>query len=327
MARYSEVPINLQRRELYGSSFFKESFGQRADDIRRKLIIDYSVPPENRVPGHEKRDVWKEEAEDIVLLTGGGPEVKILDAGMSGGYLIRKLLEHPGFNGEVTGVDIETTHVDDLQKELEQEFPDARVSLGQADAEKLNFANIGGTRHRIPDDYFDVTAENYIHHHTHDPESAIRAALRVTKVGGHSIFAARHLGHLDNVYFAARMAATNLRLEVPEPYYHKYDFDRMKTFLSKLEAAGVCRLKKEVPHVSYLWIDGNEEGRNDFSNAVIALLPDMNRRTAQKKTVQEVKDFLDDLFYPGYLAGAIRYYGGYIMDYVAQKYFIVQKLK
>jgi ubiquinone/menaquinone biosynthesis C-methylase UbiE len=326
MAKYSEVPVNLQRKELYGSSFFKESFGQRADDIRRKLIIDYSVPPEDRVPGYEKRDVWKEEARDIIELTGGGPDVRVLDAGMSGGYLIRKLLEHSGFSGQVTGVDIEAAHVDELQKELRQEFPDAKFELGQADAEKLNFAVIGDTRHRIPDDYFDVTIENYIHHHTHDPEAAIRAALRVTKAGGHSIFAARHIGHLDNVYFAAGTAAQNLGLKIPEPYYHKYDFDQMKLYLTELEEQGVCRLVKEVPHVNHLWIDGNEEGWSDFSNAVMALLPDMNRQGAQKKTIQELSDFLNDLYFPGYVSGSIKYYNGYIMDVVAQKYFIVQKL-
>lgn len=331
MKKYTRAPVNRQRRELYGPSFPEETFEQRADDIRRKLIIDYSVPPDLREQGYKKRDTWEEEAKDIIELTGGGPEITVLDAGMSGGYMIRKLLdtdvEGQRFNGSVVGIDIETPHIHRLKESFSAEYPGANIQLGKADAEKLDVIKIGKAVHRIPDNYFDATIENYIHHHTPNPESAIDSAIRVTKPGGYCLFAARATGHLDNVYFCAGIAADNLGLKKPHPYYDNYDFFMMKDYLNKLESQGRCRIVKEVAHAGYLWIDGNDEGWRDFSNAVTALLPDMNRGSDKKRTTEELRDFLNNLLYPGYIAGSIRYHEGYIMDFFAQKYFAVEVLK
>lgn len=332
-SKLSKVPVHRQRQELYGSTFIEESLAQRADDIRRKLIIDYSVPPEQRLPGYEKRDTWKEEAEDIIRLTGGGLEIKVLDAGMSGGYMIRCLLEAQvdgqRFEGSIVGADIEAPHIRRMRQMLGIDYPSARIDLGKADAEKLDAIEINGAVHPIPDNFFDVTIENYIHHHTPNPEAAIDAALRVTKPGGYAFFAGRAPGHLDNVYFAAELAANSLSLTRAEPYYDHYDFFMMKDYLEQLQNQGKCRIIKEGVQVSYLWIDGTDEGWRDLSNAVMALLPDMNRGQdkSNRMSPEELRDFLDNLYFPGYFAGAIRSYNGYFIDYVAQKYFEVEVLE
>ncbi len=324
MPRYSEVPVKKQRAELYGPTFGAETLNQRADDIRRKLIIDYSVHPNNRRPNYEKKDTWKEIARYIIDYTGGGEELIMLDAGASSGYMIDQALRM-GFMGRIVGADIEASHMHLLDAELAKAHPIARVDLGHADAESLDiFTDTNGLRHEIPNDFFDVTTELFIHHHTPHPEAAIEAALDVTKNGGLAIFGGRAVGHLDNVYFVAGLAANYFGLKPPRPYYKNYDFFMMKSYL---EGNPRCRIIKEGMHANHIWIDGDGDGWNDVSNAVVALLPDMNRDLRKKAEVQDMREYLETTLKKGYFAGAIRYYNGYILDTVAQKYFAVEVTK
>lgn len=330
--------VNRQREAQYGPSFQAESLSQRADDLRRALILKYSLTPEQRAAGERPRDMWREIASRIIDLVGAGEETIGLDAGTSSGYFIRQLLES-GLRGSLVGVDMVANHFPLLRQELERDYPGARVELGEADAETLDrikiFGDLGASQERpILDDVFDFSVSLNTYHHTDNPEEIIKSLWRVTKPGGYVATMARAVGHFNNIYEKiGPQVAKEYNTTIPEPFYDKYDFMRLDKFVDDFDG---FESVDEGLQAGWLYIDGDDEGWNDLARVVFSLLPEFEKiDSGALLTAEELRDFLEQkvktryfrknkIYYQGL---GYQYPQGFVTDFVFQKYRIMKVIK
>jgi len=99
------------------------------------------------------------------------PKKRVLDVGCGTGVLLHQLAGLVE-GGEVVGVDISQTMVDEATKRAE----DIR---GNLKFEKRNALALG-----IPDNTFDAAMSSVVFQHLPDPEQALSEMIRVTKPGG-----------------------------------------------------------------------------------------------------------------------------------------------
>jgi|GEM_PF-6279836 len=331
--------VSRQRESQYGPSFSAESLEQRADDLRRNLILKYGLTPEQRAAGEKPRDMWREIATHLLALTGGGEEIVGLDAGTSSGYFIRQSLES-GFKGSLVGVDVEANHFPLLRRELERDYPGARVDLGEADAENLDRIRVFGRQgvnreHPIQDNMFDFAVSLNTFHHTDNPEEIIKSLWRVTKPGGYVATMARAVGHFNNIYEQiGPQVAEEYNTAIPEPFYDKYDFMRLDQFVDSFAGfEGVT----EGLQAGWLYIDGDEQGWNDLARVVFSLLPEFEKIDSggAPLTAEELRSFLEQKVKTKYYKRNKVYYEGldrqypqgFVTEFVFQKYRVLKVIK
>lgn len=330
--------VSRQREAQYGPSFNAESLEQRADDLRRNLILKYALTPEQRAAGEKPRDMWREIAVHLLDLTSGGEDIVGLDAGTSSGYFIRQSLG-AGFKGSLVGVDVVANHFPLLKRELERDYPSARVDLGKADAETLDrirvFGNQGADQeHAIPDNMFDFSVSLNTYHHTDRPEEILKSLWRATKPGGYVATMARAVGHFNNIYEKiGPLVAQEYGTSIPEPFYDKYDFMKLDSFVDSFWG---FESVTEGLQAGWLYIDGDEQGWNDLARVVFSLLPEFEKiDDGQPLTAEELRDFLEEKVKTRYFRKNKIYYQGldrqypqgFVTDFVFQKYRILKVIK
>ncbi len=328
---FSERNFAAERRAQYGPSFPAESLRQRADDIRRELILKYARP-EYRLNA-QPRDLWREMAKDILNIAGNRPETIGMDVGTSSGYLIDVLLDE-GYVGKLVATDIETTHFPQLREWIDKNFPTADIDLGSSNAETLRRVKIhAGAAHPVLSDSIDFVVVANVLHHTAQPEAVFNAVHRVLKPGGIALFAGRNVTHLANLYEFAKPVARKFNTDQPQSFYHKHDFELIKRELNDMSEYEILEVNEQGTPTDpeaereLLWIPNTEEGRSDYWNAFYTLLPMMKQVDKRGPLTRvEVEDFIESEMRP-YLEDLANFYGGNFPEGLSQGYVVSRAVK
>lgn len=335
--RYLERNVAGERRAQYGPTFEYEDFRQRADDLRRDLILKYAHPEHRR--DAEPRNLWREIAKDVLEIAGNREDMIGHDVGTSSGYMIDMLLEE-GYRGKLVATDILTNHFDYLRQWLDQKFPDAQVQLGSSNAERLRSIKLPHqkTREPLAESSADFVIAANIMHHTGDPEAVFKAVHRLAKPGAVAIFAGRNETHLANLYEFAWLVAGKFQTTAPESFYHKHDFNLIVRELQAMPEYEIIRVngqgvlpEPEAGHQDIwlpndekevIWIPNTDEGRNDYWNTLYALLPLMKKLDkGNNLSRSEIEEFIETEA-RGYFESLATFYEGHFPEGLSQGYAI-----
>jgi SAM-dependent methyltransferase len=330
--RYYSRNIARERRDQYGPrGVIGETSDQRADDLRRHLILKYDIRPENRDKEEsEPRNMWAQISDDILLHVGNGPDVLGLDAGTSSGYMPQLLLEK-GYEGGILGCDIEASHLKNVAARLHDQHPGANLWFGKANAESLTKVQlINGEWLTIAPNTFNFATVLNVLHHTADQEAILNSVAQAVKPNGLVFFMGRAKGHLGNMFGLGKEIGDHFHANAPRPFYEDSDMFMLEDMLndSPLFEIVEARPPAEYVQAEYLWIPDTEEGHADYMETFYTLLPLMRSKVnGQQLKRKHVQPLLENLMHDGYFKNHASYVNGFFTEYLFQRYFMCRVIK
>lgn len=339
MSEYSPKDIIGERRAQYGPQGIRgESLDQRADDLRRILILKYSLHPDVYLSNPEAvpRNMWAEITQRILDEFKDGTEnILGADIGTSSAYL-PELLFAQGYKGGLLAADAEISHFPQLSARFSEKFPDANIWYGRADAEIMRSVQLmHGERLTVQKNTFDFATVLNIMHHTRYPDKVIKTTANIVKPGGLVVFMGRAVGHLHNLYDLGGAVGEKFVARAPRPFYEHYDMFTLTEALGASDDLEIVDTDEQIARQTqgdYIWVPDNEEGRRDYFGAFYALLPLMRSgitgRPLRPKHVEKylLGEFKDEYF-PTH--GSYRNINGqnYFTDFVFQRYIVCRVIK
>lgn len=328
--RYSRIDTAGERHRQYGPGGVRgESPDQRADDLRRIVILKYALHPDVKKadPEAEPRNQWTEIADRVINhFPQGTKHILGADLGTSSAYT-PELLFRRGYEGGLLATDIEASHLSRTADRFENEFPDANIWFGKADAEKMRGVQLlEGDNLSISENTFDFATVLNLLHHTHDQQAVFKAVARIVKPGGLVVYMGRAVGHLHNLYELSGAVGEKFVSEAPEPFYSKYDMFRLSEDLEESDDYTVIETQSQAETI---WIPDENDSRKDYFGAFYALLPEMRSGiNGQPLNPRHIESYLTgefkDQYFPNHGSYVIIDGVKYITDFVIQRYVVCQ---